>query len=142
MTKIRVTVLAALTALALSACAQSDTDGPLTGAPGGSMPSTSAGQPGPTGPSAGPTTDPAVPPTAPATRPAQPPSPGPQTLTGVVTAGVEPGCVLLDIYLLVGGPRDLFTSGARVTVTGRVEPGLMSTCQQGTPFLVDSAKRA
>ncbi len=61
------------------------------------------------------------------------------TLTGVPTEGVEAGCLLLDGYLLLGGPRDVLTSGRTVSVTGRVEPGLMTTCQQGTPLLVESA---
>jgi hypothetical protein len=64
------------------------------------------------------------------------------TLSGTITAGVEPNCVLLDNYLLVGGPRDVLRAGARVTVTGRVQPDLMTTCQQGTPFRVESAKPA
>lgn len=67
---------------------------------------------------------------------------GPMTLTGTVVAGVEPNCVLLDNYLLVGGPRELLTSGKRVTVTGRVQADLMTTCQQGTPFVVETAKPA
>jgi hypothetical protein len=66
----------------------------------------------------------------------------PRTLTGTVRAGVEPNCLLLDGYLLVGGPRDQLSSGTRVTVTGRVQADLMTTCQQGTPFLVESAKPA
>jgi hypothetical protein len=64
------------------------------------------------------------------------------TLSGTITAGVEPNCVLLDNYLLVGGPRELLKAGARVTVTGRVQADLMTTCQQGTPFMVESAKPA
>lgn len=64
------------------------------------------------------------------------------TLTGVPTDGVEAGCLLLDGYLLLGGPRDVLTSGRTVSVTGRIEPGLMTTCQQGTPFLVESAEYA
>lgn len=62
------------------------------------------------------------------------------TLTGTVRAGVEPNCLLLDSYLLVGGPRDQLRAGARVTVTGRVQADLVTTCQQGTPFVVESAK--
>ena len=61
------------------------------------------------------------------------------TLTGVPSEGVEAGCLLLDGYLLLGGPRDVLGSGRTVSVTGRIEPGLMTTCQQGTPFLVESA---
>ena len=64
------------------------------------------------------------------------------TLTGTVSSGVEPGCLLLDGYLLLGGPRDVLKPGARVTVTGQAEPGMMTTCQQGTPFVVESAKRS
>jgi hypothetical protein len=63
-------------------------------------------------------------------------------LTGTVRAGVEPNCLLLDEYLLVGGPRDVLKPGARVVVTGRVAPDVMSTCMQGTPFLVDRAQPA
>jgi hypothetical protein len=58
-----------------------------------------------------------------------------------VQAGVEGNCFLLDGYLLVGGPREVITAGARVTVTGEVRTGLMTTCQQGIPFLVRSATR-
>jgi hypothetical protein len=68
--------------------------------------------------------------------------PGATTLTGVVEAGVEPNCLLLDGYLLVGGPKDVIRAGARVTVTGKVEAGLLTTCQQGTPFLVATARPA
>ncbi|GGL90839.1 hypothetical protein GCM10012279_05760 [Micromonospora yangpuensis] len=86
----------------------------------------------------------------PATRPAEPPVPNPggsggpaaTTLTGTVEAGVEPGCLLLDGHQLVGGPRDVLRAGARVTVTGQVQQDLMTTCQQGIPFLVASARAA
>ncbi|MFK3982927.1 hypothetical protein ACI2K4_21425 [Micromonospora sp. NPDC050397] len=67
---------------------------------------------------------------------------GTMTVTGVVTPGVEPNCLLIDNYLLVNGPRDQLRSGARVTVTGRLQPGLMTTCQQGTPLLVESVRPA
>ena len=46
--------------------------------------------------------------------PTTPPPAGATTLTGTVRAGVEPDCLLLDGYLLVGGPRDVLTPGARV----------------------------
>lgn len=61
------------------------------------------------------------------------------TLTGQVVEGVEAGCRLLNNYLLLPGPginRDSFAPGATVTVRGRVEEGMMTTCQQGTPFVV------
>jgi hypothetical protein len=70
---------------------------------------------------------------------------GSQTLTGEVAAGVEPDCLLLEG---VGGPhllvfedkalRGVAQVGRRVTVVGRAEPGMMTTCQQGTPFMVTS----
>ncbi|WP_425437170.1 hypothetical protein [Micromonospora wenchangensis] len=74
--------------------------------------------------------------------PRLPPGPGATELTGTVEAGVEPGCLLLDGHQLVGGPKDVLAAGARVTVTGRAQPDLMSTCQQGVPFLVESARRS
>ncbi|MEV7232283.1 hypothetical protein AB0M79_35580 [Polymorphospora sp. NPDC051019] len=67
--------------------------------------------------------------------------PGLMTLTGTVTAGVEPNCFLLDGYLLVGGTPTV-RAGARVTVTGRVQADMMTTCQQGTPFVVEAAEPA
>ncbi|KWV33873.1 RAD23 family protein [Micromonospora rifamycinica] len=74
--------------------------------------------------------------------PRLPPGPGATELTGTVEAGVEPGCLLLDGHQLVGGPTDVLVKGARVTVTGRAQPDLTSTCQQGVPFLVESARRS
>ena len=67
--------------------------------------------------------------------------------TGVVRGGVEPGCRLLaadggPTYLLVGGDRQVLRSGARVRVTGTLSPGTLSTCQQGTPLRVSSARVA
>ena len=83
-----------------------------------------------------PTTMPGNPPT---TRPARPA--GQVTVTGTVTPGVEPGCLLLDArggtsYLLVGGKRSELRPGRRLAVTGRVDRGLLSTCQQGEPLVV------
>jgi len=64
------------------------------------------------------------------------------TITGEVKDGVEPGCVLLNTgtvsYLLIGGDRSALVSGKRLTVVGVPQPGMMSTCQQGTPFRVVS----
>lgn len=131
-----------------------------------------ANEPGPTDPAATavptPQTEPSqtggpeVTPTPPAQTPGQPedlptpppgrtPSPGgpggpgssrPMTLSGTVEAGVEHNCFLLDGYLLVGGSPDLVRAGARVTVTGHVQPGLMTTCQQGIPFMVQRVEPA
>lgn len=134
MKTMRIAVSATAVCLALGACAQGGA-GPTQ--PGGAPVSTSPAQPSPTEPA-----DPALPMP---TRPAKPTPPGstssaPMSVTGTVSAGVEPNCLLLDGYLLVGGPRELLRPGARVTVTGRVQPDLMTTCQQGTPLLVESAR--
>ncbi|MFY1634088.1 hypothetical protein ACN27F_12540 [Solwaraspora sp. WMMB335] len=64
------------------------------------------------------------------------------TLTGTVVAGVEHNCFLLDGYLLVGGARDLVRPGARLSVTGHVQADLMTTCQQGIPFMVQRVEPA
>lgn len=133
---------------ALVGCAGSDPTGAPNQASGGTVtPSASSAQPSPTGPER-PDPDPSrlgVSPTRP--RPTGPrassPKPGgPTTLSGTVRAGVEPGCLLLDDYLLVGGPREVIRAGARVTVTGQVRADLMTTCQQGTPFMVQRATPA
>lgn len=60
-------------------------------------------------------------------------------VSGTVVEGVEMGCRLIDQYLLLPGPginRDDLRVGATLTVRGRVERGMMTTCQQGTPFVV------
>jgi hypothetical protein len=79
-------------------------------------------------------------------RPGKTGAPGPRsgwlTLTGTAYPGVESGCLLLHGYLLVGGPRDLLAGGQPVRVTGRVQPDLVTTCQQGIPLLVESAEPA
>jgi hypothetical protein len=88
-----------------------------------------------------------VPATAPTTAPGGRTEPtrtgGPVTVTGTVTEGVEPGCLLLKAtdggqYLLVGGDRAELRPGRRLAVTGRVDRGLLSTCQQGEPLVVAS----
>ena len=70
-----------------------------------------------------------------------------ETITGTVTAGVEPGCLVLQdakgSYLLVFDDAALRSSapvGSAVTLTGRSDPSMMSTCQQGVPFIVTSVK--
>jgi len=76
----------------------------------------------------------------------KPPTAGQVTVTGTVVEGVEGGCLLLEgggtRYLLVGGDRSQLRSGARVAVTGRVDRGLLSTCQQGEPLVVSAVKPA
>ena len=83
------------------------------------------------------------PPPAPGTRPGSPRSGGPVTVTGTVTKGVEPGCLLLAAedggqFLLVGGERTELRPGRRLAITGQVDRGLLSTCQQGEPLVVAS----
>ncbi|MEH1167621.1 hypothetical protein V6V47_19770 [Micromonospora sp. CPCC 205539] len=135
----RLVVPALLLCAALSACG--GTDGPATPTPSDSSPVT--GQPTPSAPA--PTT-PGPPAATPSPTikpggPSVPPQVGATEITGTIASGVEPNCLLLDGYLLLGGPRDVLAAGARVTVTGRVEPGMMTTCQQGTPFVVEGAHR-
>ncbi|MFD6680946.1 hypothetical protein [Micromonospora parva] len=146
MRTLRFAVPALAVCVALSACGnQGGVGGTPTPTPTGVQPVTS--QPTPTpDPTAAPET---VTPTArPGVKtpkpggPSTPPGVGATTLSGTVQGGVEPGCVLLDGYLLLGGPRDVLTPGTRVEVTGRVEPGMMTTCQQGTPFVVTAAHRS
>lgn len=86
-------------------------------------------------------TEPPVDPTADPTSP--PVSDDPTTLTGVVEAGVETGCLLLEGHLLLGGESDdgeLLQVGRNVQVTGHVEKNMMSTCQQGIPFRVETVE--
>jgi hypothetical protein len=64
------------------------------------------------------------------------------TLTGIPERGVEPSCLLLDRYLLIGGNRALLGSGAKVTVTGHTESDVMSYCQQGVYLVVDTVTKA
>ena len=68
------------------------------------------------------------------------PGPGqPIILTGIPSQGVEVNCLLLDGYLLLGGPRELLASAQTLAIAGRTDESLMTTCQQGTPLLVESA---
>lgn len=149
----RVLAAAALTAvLVLAGCGD---DVPPTG--GDDPTSTATGDPSATPtlptdeptpptdvPTNPPTADPTGVPTDPGTTPSDTPVPQPTTtpgvteLTGFPTPGVESGCWLLDGYLLLGGDQELISSGREVQVTGAVEEGVMTTCQQGTPFRVDS----
>lgn len=93
-------------------------------------------------PSSTPSEDLPVPPSKPGkSSPPGVPS-GRLTLTGTAEPGVEAGCFLLQGYLLVGAARDLLHAGQRIRVTGRVRPDLVTTCQQGIPFLVDTVEPA
>lgn len=124
-----------LVALGLAFGAVSCGDEP-TGSTGTGQSSTppSSTQP-PTGPPTS-TEDPLSDPTpAPTGKP-----PNVTTVTGVVSAGVEAGCLLLDtgsetLLLLGVSPADA-REGTQVRVTGSRSPGTATTCQQGVPFRV------
>jgi hypothetical protein len=92
---------------------------------------------------------PSLPSSAPTAEPSAPTATGAQTITGTVEAGVEPNCLLLHdgkgSHLLVfddAAMRADVTVGKKVTLTGRSEPTMMSTCQQGIPFIVTSVAPA
>ncbi|MDG4784558.1 hypothetical protein O7626_01175 [Micromonospora sp. WMMD1102] len=134
--------------LALAGCADS---GPTPPGGSGGSPVTTSPSPGPS--SADPSGSPGAVPSTPGGPMAGPGTPtrpphggagpsGTTTVSGTVQAGVEPNCLLLEGYLLVGGPRDVLAPGARVTVTGEIRADLMTTCQQGTPLQVRSATRS
>ena len=70
-------------------------------------------------------------------------SPKAVTVDGVIEAGVEPGCKILtagNTRFLLLGANDAPT-GVPVRVEGTLQPGVLSTCQQGTPLRVTSVKR-
>jgi hypothetical protein len=46
------------------------------------------------------------------------------------------------MYNLLGGDPQLLMSGRTVIVRGRPNAGLMTTCQQGTPFEVTEVRLA
>jgi hypothetical protein len=119
--------LAALAAVLLGGCAGDSGEGDQEPAP---SPTTEA---------------PSTPPSVPATPglptvPSLPPRDGELTITGEVIEGVEAGCRLLQTdsgdYLLFGETVAELQMGGTVTLRGRVQPDVMSTCQQGTPFVV------
>jgi hypothetical protein len=70
-----------------------------------------------------------------------------KTISGTVTAGVEPNCLLLQdasgSHLLVFSDAAMRADtpvGAKVTLTGHAEPRMMSTCQQGVPFVITAVR--
>ncbi len=142
----RMSVLTALVAvLAAAGCARDAgsgaPDGPAphpSASPGSSAAPGSPGPPERTGP---PATD------LPLPGKSDPMAAGAQTVSGTVTAGVEPDCLLLTgdgaAHLLIFDDpalRPAAAVGAKLTVTGRAAPDMMSTCQQGTPFIVTSVR--
>lgn len=67
-----------------------------------------------------------------------------KTVRGVVSDGVEPGCLLLDTgtqtLQLLGVRPAQAPPGDRVVVTGTLRPDLATTCQQGTAFQVTAIR--
>jgi hypothetical protein len=138
---------AAVVAFAAAGCAQdgSGVAGTPTPPPVGASP-TRAPQPTPTDVPLDPipTHRPSPRPKGTITLPAEskrPPA-GATELTGTVTAGVEGGCLLLDGYLLLNPNPRVVREGARVRVTGYVRTDVVTTCQQGTPFMIETAEPA
>ncbi|MEV6239138.1 hypothetical protein [Lentzea sp. NPDC051838] len=126
---------AVLLCLVLASCGQTP---PPPQAPASSSPASDTSTPSipaPLPPSSAPLT----------TTPSPRPVPGATTLRGMVSAGVEVGCLILNTsteqYLLLGADPAIAMNGAAVEVTGKAEPGAMTTCQQGTPFRVESTVR-
>jgi hypothetical protein len=114
-------LLAASAALVLSGCA-GNSAGSSPGAPASAAPSSPS--------SAAPSAD----------------APG-ETLSGTVAAGVEPDCLILQgggtHHVLIFDDPSLRAGakvGSSITVTGRAEPGQMTTCQQGVPFIVTAVR--
>ncbi|THV24345.1 hypothetical protein [Glycomyces paridis] len=69
------------------------------------------------------------------------------TITGTVESGIESGCLVLEydgtVYGIFGSyDASVVYAGAQVTLHGQVDAGMMSTCQQGTPFVVEDAESA
>ena len=95
----------------------------------------------PSAPEPGPTPSPRPKPTE-LTPIAPPPPSGEVTVTGTLEAGVESGCLLLEGYLIINGDPAVIRAGHRVKVTGRVDYGIVSYCQQGIPLVVTSAEPA
>jgi hypothetical protein len=113
---------------------------PADPGPGGGAPSTVV----PTSP----TTPRPIPPVDPPdpvdpTKPGNPTASGrPITVDGIVEAGVEPGCKVLAAagtqYQVLG---ENIPVGVPVRVTGILQPGVLTTCQQGTPIRVTKVQR-
>ena len=84
---------------------------------------------------------------APSTEPSG--SGGTETLTGTVEAGVEPNCKVIrdnagshTLYFDDPSLKAQAPVGKKVTVTGHSKAGMMTTCQQGIPFIVSSVSPA
>lgn len=76
------------------------------------------------------------------------PTPSSQVISGLVSAGVEPHCLILRdatgshaLYFHDESLRASAPPGATVTLVGHAEPGMMTTCQQGEPFIVTAVRK-
>jgi hypothetical protein len=129
--------VALVLALGLAGCANVDGQAaaPTGSAPSGSASAaTSVPPPASTEPSAAPTRT-------------KPPAASTETISGTVTAGVEPNCLLLQdatgshlLHFSDPAMRADARAGSKVTLTGHSEPSMMSTCQQGVPFIVTAVR--
>jgi hypothetical protein len=86
-------------------------------------------------------------PSSPSSSPSASPSASSQTITGTVSAGVEPHCLILrdaagshSLYFHDESLRSSAPAGSHVTLSGHPEPGMMTTCQQGEPFIVTAVR--
>jgi len=89
------------------------------------------------------TTPPPTDPTLPTDLPNVTPTGASVTVRGTVVAGVEGGCLMLNSYQLVvedAALQQVVRPGAEVEVSGRLQPDLVTFCQQGTPLIVTSAR--
>jgi hypothetical protein len=121
------------------------TDDPVSGEPAASAPApATSGSEDPTAStggtgSAAPAEGSAATPTAEVSNP--PADTGdPISVTGTVVAGTEAGCVLVNGYLLLDGPADVLVPGQEVAVVGTPAPDAVTTCMQGKPLKVVSAR--
>lgn len=69
------------------------------------------------------------------------------TITGTIEPGVESGCLIMTYEGTVYGIFGQFDgavvhAGAKVTLHGHLDHGMVSFCQQGTPFVVEEAEPA
>jgi hypothetical protein len=122
--------------LLLSGCGDPTPTEPGGGGGGGGA--TTVAPTSPTSP-----TTPVTPVTPRPTKPSDPSGSGrPITVDGVVEAGVEPGCKVLTAagttYQVLGEEVPV---GVPVRVTGVLQPGVLTTCQQGTPIRVTKVQR-
>ena len=71
-------------------------------------------------------------------------SPGPRVVVaGFVEDGVEAGCLILDGYQLIADSalwQSALTAGDPVEVTGYVDNGRPSTCQQAKPLVITDVR--